>query len=454
MNLVTWMIYLVVVGTLLAAAGWLLERGLLRLNAPVRWVWALMLAGILGIVLSGVGAGSGSDAGAAGAPDPPVAGVPTFPEAPPTAELGVVADPWPSGVTLVESALAPLRVIGTGLGAGAARVADALPLAVSSTALAVVWVGGTLLLSILLGGAAVRLARRRQRWPLVRIGRDRVRISDSLGPAAVGVARPEIVLPRWILELAPERLRIVLLHEREHIAGRDTLLLAGATVTLLLFFWNPAVWWIHGRLRAAVEMDCDRRVLRQGISRRCYGNLLLQVSSRERLRALPVAALVEPQSLLERRLRQMTRFNVRHGLLALMGSGLLSLLLIVVACETRTPSPAETTDEAPSEAAVYVPSHTGTITGRVSSQEGGPLAGAQVGLPGTGYGTIADAEGRFVIRGVPPGIYNVVALRIGYTTARQANVRVEPGETASADLTLRQEVLRLQGIIVTGAAGP
>ena len=39
MTILGWMVYAVAVGLLLSAAAWLLDRGLVRVALPVRWVW-------------------------------------------------------------------------------------------------------------------------------------------------------------------------------------------------------------------------------------------------------------------------------------------------------------------------------------------------------------------------------------------------------------------------------
>jgi hypothetical protein len=57
----------------------------------------------------------------------------------------------------------------------------------------------------------------------------------------------------------------------------------------------------------------------------------------------------------------------------------------------------------------------GSVTGRVVQSETlRPLAGAQVSIPGTGLGALANNEGRFLIVNVPPGSHTVRAQMIGY----------------------------------------
>ena len=77
------------------------------------------------------------------------------------------------------------------------------------------------------------------------------------------------------------------------------------------------------------------------------------------------------------------------------------------------------------------------LTGTVLDTAGEPLPGANVYLSGTTQGAATDAEGRFEIRGVQPGAYQVVASILGYTAGVQ-NVQVR-GAVDVAPLVFRLE---------------
>jgi len=91
------------------------------------------------------------------------------------------------------------------------------------------------------------------------------------------------------------------------------------------------------RLRLAVEIDCDARVLARGGRRPEYGELLLQVGRRRTQFALAALALGEPGSFLERRIRRMTtalpRWRWAGAALALV----VAAGAIVGACEAPRP---------------------------------------------------------------------------------------------------------------------
>jgi bla regulator protein BlaR1 len=105
-----------------------------------------------------------------------------------------------------------------------------------------------------------------------------VLVTDSMGPATVGVLRSRVLVPQWVLALPRVQRRYVLRHEEEHRNSRDALLLFVASLTLILMPWNAALWWQLRRLRLAVEMDCDNRVVSALGDANAYGELLFKVA--------------------------------------------------------------------------------------------------------------------------------------------------------------------------------
>jgi TonB-linked SusC/RagA family outer membrane protein len=94
---------------------------------------------------------------------------------------------------------------------------------------------------------------------------------------------------------------------------------------------------------------------------------------------------------------------------------------------------------------------TGTITEDATSK---PLVGVQVFAEGTRYGTLTGADGRYALN-LPGGrSYILVARFIGYRDARQANVSVPDNGAVTVDLRLKQAVLALEEIVVTGVVDP
>lgn len=286
--------------------------------------------------------------------------------------------------------------------------------------LPLVWAGLATLALLALAGAVLSLVRRVRAWPPARIQGVPVRIAPDFGPALVGFIRPRIVLPRWSLGLAPAELRLVLTHEEEHRRAGDTLLLAAATLSAVAAPWNLALWWQLHRLRMAVEVDCDRRVLRSGAPPRAYGSLLVAVGERIGRVGLPATALAERSTFLEERLRRMTPARRggrwwRAGGAALLGCG-----VVAAACETPVPTrPADALAE-PSGASVGAP---------------GPGApGAPTGPDGVvdlfALGAEGDAEPIVFVDGVrADGARGVIAQ---LDTDRIERIEILKGEAARA----------------------
>jgi TonB-linked SusC/RagA family outer membrane protein len=90
----------------------------------------------------------------------------------------------------------------------------------------------------------------------------------------------------------------------------------------------------------------------------------------------------------------------------------------------------------------------GTIRGRVTDESGAPITAVEMGVSGLQVRAITDADGRYVLTGVPAGTRSVTASRIGYgETARQ--VTVPAGGEVTADFTLAALAVQLSGVVVT-----
>jgi beta-lactamase regulating signal transducer with metallopeptidase domain len=179
----------------------------------------------------------------------------------------------------------------------------------------------------------MRLQRARRRWQPARLADDVVLISDGLGPAVVGLFRTRLVVPQWVLTASVERQRMILQHEREHVRARDHLLLGVAPLLPILVPWNPGIWWLLRRFRLAVECDCDARVLRAGIARAAYGAMLLDVATTRTGLNFGLAGLIEPRSLLQRRIEAMKAGQIRKSLTSVMmlqGTALAALATAVM----------------------------------------------------------------------------------------------------------------------------
>lgn len=160
-----------------------------------------------------------------------------------------------------------------------------------------------------------------------------VLLTSGLGPAVFGVRRMRLLMPRWLLDLDQPLHELVIRHEQEHLRARDPQLALGAAMAVALVPWNPAVWWIARRLRLAMELDCDARVLRAASTdRERYARLLVLIAQRQPRNAVATMLASSPSDL-TRRISGMTMPRPSHP--RLRAAGLALLTAIAVACSGK-----------------------------------------------------------------------------------------------------------------------
>jgi hypothetical protein len=302
-----------------AGAAWLLEAASAAYARPRRFAWVLGLVAALFVPLAAWLAPSESLGAGAGIPS---AGL-----------TGSLVDDW-TGVGREAIALYVTR----------ADQNDALP--PLDLLLGSAWLAWSTALLVYFAIGWRRLSRSARAWQPAELESQRIDVSDDIGPAVFGVFRARIVFPRWLLDAPAQTQALALRHEREHVAARDPLLLAIATGVVLLMPWNLPLWWMLRRLRFALEIDCDRRVVTQGADSTDYGLALLTVS--ERQRPAPFAtALIERPSQLEQRIRIMFATPRKLPALAAGACLLLAASCLYAATTMDVPTPNATTLKPP-----------------------------------------------------------------------------------------------------------
>ena len=318
----SWMLYALLVSLLVAAAAWMLEEVFRLRGLAVRFLW-------LGALL-------GSVAITAAAPlrsRPPV-----VLQATQSSDVAIPRE-RPAAEGLTERAAASLRALRVELNRGLHSAAALGGRA--GTGLALGWIALSSLMLAVTGATLLRSRRARRRWPVAELSGERVRVAPGVGPAVLGIRRPEVVVPAWLLGASPREQRLVVIHEREHVRARDPLVLLAGCVAAAAMAWNPAAWWMLRRLRAAVELDCDARVLRHGVRPQEYGAVLIDIAGRGPGLSMGAPALAGSPSILERRLRAMTMRLPRYARLRASLFGVIATAALASACETPLPTSAE-----------------------------------------------------------------------------------------------------------------
>ena len=95
---------------------------------------------------------------------------------------------------------------------------------------------------------------------------------------------------------------------------------------------------------------------------------------------------------------------------------------------------------------------TGTVAGTVVDMESGdPLEGANVSIAILSLGGASDAQGRFTIVNVPPGVHELKVDLIGYPPVTRA-ITVTAGATLTVTLQMELTMLYMDELVVTGTA--
>ena len=302
-----WMAYALVIALLVSIAAFAAERIAILRRLPSRWIWvaALLLSLILPMLF------------AAQRPQP---------TARPAAALAALANR--EAPPLYE--LSPSAWVGGDAPVVARRVAVDAWLLIGWSAMS------TLALATLAMGW-IHIRRRLRSAVRREVDGVSVIVSRDIGPAVVGIVRPRIVIPQWLLQQDTATQKIVLEHEREHLRAQDIRVLGGALLVAVLVPWNLPIWWQLRKLRFAMEVDCDARVLRGGQSRSAYSAVLLNVATHLMPLRAAAAGLAESGSSLERRIRIMhAPMRARWRLLAAL-LGTCSVALIAVAANVNAP---------------------------------------------------------------------------------------------------------------------
>ena len=171
---------------------------------------------------------------------------------------------WPWLAALAVSVVVPLAWL--------PGVLAAIPAEQAQLKLAWLVLSLGMLLMLALRGAWL-LAHQR-RWQQSSMLGTPVYLSGGIGPCVAGWLRPRIVMPVWLSLIDAQQQALLLAHEQCRLAARDPQLLALAHALIVLMPWNLPLWWQLHRLRFAIEVDCDARMLAQGHALRDYATVL------------------------------------------------------------------------------------------------------------------------------------------------------------------------------------
>ncbi len=299
----SWMSYAFLLGALVAIAALVLERITAARRGPMRAVWAAAL--FLSIA-------------------------------------------WPVGSAVrefVSQQVQPVTILPFTITVQPSRMISRQPIAPSVSAmvdraLLVLWAVMSVALFVRLLSGVLTLRTSRRAWTRGEIDGTAVRLSDNVGPAVVGLRDMDVVVPEWIMTLDAPLRALVLRHEEEHRAARDPYLLFFAAIGVALMPWNVPLWLQARRLRLAIEMDCDARVLKAHPSPERYGLLMLTIAQRRSVAPTLFAPMLsEPTTQLERRIVAMRTTTRRLGRFTMYGGIAVAVSVLALACSLTSDNP-------------------------------------------------------------------------------------------------------------------
>jgi TonB family protein len=360
-----------------------------------------------------------------------------------SATLGSAAALWSPAHALATSAgsqnLPPMIVDAR----GTAPLLGKLPILILGA-----WFLGFFVLALRLAGGFMRLTRAsalarpvlRNDWLLcaselsssLKIARPvRLLQSDNplVMPVTFGIFSPLIVLPAGASEWPENRRRMVLLHELAHVSRHDWFLQLCAELARSFYWFHPLAWLASASLRHESERACDDAVLNSGIEASEYAHQLLDLARtlQNPDRSWSAALAIARPSHFERRLIAMLnsstdrkKISRKTGLL----TSVATLCLLIPLAALRLPAQ----------------NLSDSFGGTIRDASGTGVRNATVIMinhkSNTVVMTASDNDGKFSLKSLLPGEYELKVVKRGFETYRVPQVVLEAGRESSQDVTL------------------
>jgi beta-lactamase regulating signal transducer with metallopeptidase domain len=133
-------------------------------------------------------------------------------------------------------------------------------------------------------------------------------------PSLFGFIRPRLLLPSGLTRsFSLGELRYVFLHELGHVRRRDIPMNWLMTLTLMLHWFNPVVWYAYSRMRVERELACDALALGQAreAENRPYGRTMIKLlEGFSRPAMIPgLVGILENKTQMKRRISMIAKFK-------------------------------------------------------------------------------------------------------------------------------------------------
>lgn len=146
-------------------------------------------------------------------------------------------------------------------------------------------------------------------------------------PMVIGHLKPLVLVPAGLLtSLPPAELEAILIHELAHIRRRDYLVNLLQSFMEIVFFFNPAIWWLSSLIRTEREHCCDDIVLQHTGSKKNYIQALVSCEEYQLLPQAYAMALKGSKKSLSSRVKRILSNN--NTSLNLMEKSMLAVCLV------------------------------------------------------------------------------------------------------------------------------
>ena len=162
-----------------------------------------------------------------------------------------------------------------------------------------------------------------------------VTTDDLESPAMVGVLRPVILIPRWLADQGnPARFDWAVRHELTHVQQLDAVGVLVRDLTLILFWFHPALWWVARKLTEEMELACDQAMLRSPDEAGDYAEQLFSIlhGMRERRRTNVAGGLFATRTLVGRRIEVLLAGHARSGRVSASAVSIIVAVALVGLC--------------------------------------------------------------------------------------------------------------------------
>lgn len=147
-------------------------------------------------------------------------------------------------------------------------------------------------------------------------------------PLVIGSFKPIILLPLGTINrLSVEEVEAILAHELSHIWRQDYLLNIIQSIIEVLFYFNPAVWWISALIRVERENCCDDLAVKACGNSLVYAKSLLQLQEDHIKGEVLAMALFRNKTQLLNRIRRILHPSHNHS--SAMEKLMITLLLLI-----------------------------------------------------------------------------------------------------------------------------